>query len=72
MNNNFHFEILPSEQKRLLELVSRQDFIGSFYLAGGTALTLQIGHRQSIDFFTKSNFDNQDIINFVRKLGKFE
>ena len=74
MNKNLHFEVLPSEQKRLLELFSQRDFISSFYLAGGTALALLIGHRQSIDldFFTKINFDNQDIINFVRNLGKFE
>ena len=41
-------DILTEEQQRLLTLVKlfRQDY----YLAGGTAIALQIGHRRSIDF----------------------
>lgn len=38
------------DQKRL-ELLPKFQFLkGDFYLAGGTALALQIGHRVSIDF----------------------
>lgn len=33
-----------------MEKISGIDFIGDFYLAGGTALALLLGHRQSIDF----------------------
>lgn len=34
-----------------------------FYLAGGTALALQIGHRTSLDFdfYTKKKFDSRDL-----------
>ena len=51
--------------------------IEQFYLAGGTSLALQIGHRRSddLDFFTATPFDPQYLINdlapenvpFVRK-----
>lgn len=48
-NNNLHPEILSKEQKEILEklfFLKRYEF----YLAGGTALALQIGHRTSVDF----------------------
>ncbi len=44
----FHYEILDSTRKRLLPQIAE---VGSgFYLAGGTALALQLGHRDSVDF----------------------
>lgn len=43
-----HYEILSDEQKDLLPFVS--SFKSKFYLVGGTAIALQIGHRKSIDF----------------------
>ena len=41
-------EILSEQQKELLPYIAQ--FKRTFYLVGGTALALQIGHRQSIDF----------------------
>ncbi|MFN0035375.1 MAG: nucleotidyl transferase AbiEii/AbiGii toxin family protein [Saprospiraceae bacterium] len=43
-----HENILSEEQKALLPFV--QSFRKEFYLVGGTAIALQIGHRVSIDF----------------------
>ncbi len=43
-----HKEILNREQIELLPLI--RQFSGQFVLVGGTAIGLQIGHRQSIDF----------------------
>lgn len=43
-----HKEILNKNQIELLHLV--QKFKREFYLVGGTAIALHIGHRQSIDF----------------------
>jgi len=53
---NFHRETLTSETRELFKLVVRLPFISEFYLAGGTGLALQIGHRYSIDldFFSDS------------------
>ena len=43
-----HVEVLTSEQRELLGFIER--FSKSYYLVGGTAIALQIGHRKSIDF----------------------
>ena len=40
--------ILSPEQLEIIPLM--QDFKKEFYLVGGTAIALQIGHRKSIDF----------------------
>ncbi len=43
-------------------------FKNDFYLAGGTALALQLGHRISVDFdfFTSKQFDNEKLINLIK------
>ena len=43
-----HDEILNDAQRGLLPLMSR--FRREFYLVGGTAIALHIGHRRSVDF----------------------
>jgi len=43
-----HKEILDNNQLSLLDLV--KSFRREFYLVGGTAIALHIGHRRSIDF----------------------
>jgi hypothetical protein len=57
-------EILSSKQQELLPLL--QAFKREFYLVGGTAIALHIGHRRSIDFdlFKKGH------LNISRILGK--
>ncbi|MEK7526937.1 MAG: nucleotidyl transferase AbiEii/AbiGii toxin family protein [Patescibacteria group bacterium] len=56
-----HREILTKEQIALLPLV--KSFNKNFYLVGGTAVALHIGHRRSIDFdlFSYKSFKNSDI-----------
>lgn len=53
--------ILNSDQQQLLPFIKL--FSRDFYLVGGTALALQIGHRRSIDFdlFTDKDFDPMQI-----------
>lgn len=50
------FDVVPHEAKEALDLFSKQAWIGEsgWYLAGGTALALTVGHRKSVDldFFT--------------------
>lgn len=67
-------DIFPKNQQSLFELLSHQHWISSFYLAGGTSLALQIAHRQSVDFdfFTEADFNNREIIDTLRDLGRFE
>ena len=52
-----HPNILSKEQEELLPIV--QQFKREFYLVGGTAIALQMGHRRSIDFdlFKLSNLN---------------
>ena len=49
-----HLEILSKEQEKLLPLIN--DFSKTYYLVGGTAIALHLGHRRSIDYdlFTSS------------------
>ncbi len=56
-----HSEILTKEQVRLLPAVGR--FARNFYLVGGTAIALHLGHRRSIDFdlFSARPFANSRI-----------
>lgn len=44
---DWHLEILPREARKALDFLSTQKWLkGShWYLAGGTALALQVGHR---------------------------
>jgi Nucleotidyl transferase AbiEii toxin, Type IV TA system len=44
-----HYDILPDEQKALLLPLKPTRRLG-YTLYGGTAIAIQIGHRQSIDF----------------------
>ena len=44
----FHKEILNDKQIELLPLVD--EFKREYYLVGGTAIALYLGHRRSIDF----------------------
>ena len=44
----FHKEILSHKQTELLPLIS--EFKREYYLVGGTAIALYLGHRRSIDF----------------------
>jgi hypothetical protein len=49
-----HHEVLT---KRAAELFKSLSLFPGFYLAGGTALALQIGHRVSVDFDLFSDKD---------------
>lgn len=49
--------------------IQKAPLFDDFYLAGGTALSLQIGHRisEDIDLFTKSKMDKESILRFSKK-----
>lgn len=62
-----HLNILTSPQHELLPLIRR--FQRSFYLVGGTAISLHIGHRRSIDFdlFTGARLSKSRIRKVLRE-----
>ena len=65
-----HLEILNDKQKKILPWL--KEFSSSFGLVGGTALALQIGHRQSIDFdlFSNKPFNNLNLLGKILKHKK--
>ena len=46
---DFYEQVTTPACRQALNYLRQQPFIGGFYLAGGTALALQIGHRVSTD-----------------------
>ena len=65
---DLYLDILDSERKEILPILS--EFKGDFYLAGGTGLALQIGHRDSIDFdfFCKQSFSTEELTRQLRNI----
>jgi len=61
-----HYEILDDARRDLLPHLRR--FKDRFYLAGGTGLALQIGHRDSVDFdfFTHEDIDTVKLFDEIR------
>lgn len=53
--------VLSEKTKNVFHTIAHHDFLNPFYLSGGTALALQLNHRESedLDFFTKEKFDEQ-------------
>jgi len=46
----FHAEVLTERQVRVFDAIASIADAGGFYLAGGTAIALRVGHRRSEDF----------------------
>ncbi len=70
--DNLHWEILDKERQKILPLLS--NFKNEFYLAGGTALALHFGYRESIDFdfFSKNHFSTEVLFKKIKKVFKTE
>ena len=63
--------VLPKSTATVFHKIASLEFIKPFYLSGGTALALQLKHRQSedLDFFTHHDFDSAMLQSDVSKLG---
>lgn len=64
--------ILPNTLE-LLKQLSQQPEFAPMRLVDGTALALQLGHRQSVDldFFSTKPFNQDAIISIFRQIGKY-
>ena len=60
------YNVLDKKRREILPLL--KSFKKDFYLAGGTALALQIGHRDSVDFdfFSKKDINTKELFNKVK------
>lgn len=57
--------------KKIIEILpALKDFKNEFYLAGGTGLALQIGHRDSVDFdfFKKGDINTKELFEKIKKV----
>jgi len=64
-----HQETVTAATLDLIRKLQTDPEFDQFYLVGGTALSLQIGHRKSIDidFFTRSSFETKDLIEHLEE-----
>lgn len=65
----FHKATISDEQLDVLKSLSEiKNLTDKFYLAGGTALALRLGHRKSfdLDFFTFNKFDSDFFANLIK------
>ena len=73
MSVKYFRQTLPDKTAKLIEDLQNgpTDFLESFYLSGGTALSLQIGHRESedLDFFPAQPFDPLKLQEQISKFG---
>lgn len=62
------YDIIDEKRKNVLPLF--KSLKSDFYLAGGTALALQLGHRDSVDFdfFSEKDFDTKDLFEKLKEI----
>lgn len=68
---NLHFECLNDVQKQVLADLKRPAEERNFYLGGGTAIALWIGHRKSVDldWFTSNSFSPLQLAADLKEAG---
>lgn len=64
-------QTIEPKTKRILDKIVSSGISAQFYLAGGTALAIHLGHRMSIDldFFSRSDFSIEKIKKELSLLG---
>lgn len=67
-------EVVPADLPRHLDTLSQAGVLRPFYLAGGTAVALQLGHRVSddLDFFSPESFNPDTLVHRLSGLGRIE
>jgi predicted nucleotidyltransferase component of viral defense system len=62
-----HLETVKRETLVLLKSLMEDEYLNRFYLVGGTALALYLGHRLSIDLdlFTPDAIDTQELSDYL-------
>lgn len=69
-----NWEVIDENRYNLLKNVTSNISLNKYYLAGGTALALQTGIRESFDFdfFVRDEFNEEALIEELEKIGKLE
>ncbi len=68
--SGWHREVLPEGWAHAVDDLAARSVLEGFYLAGGTGLALQFGHRRSIDLdlFRETSFASTDVRDCLRDL----
>ena len=69
-----HKETVSNTTLELIEALQADNILQGFLLVGDTALSLQIGHRISIDidFFTQDDFDTRELLEYLEQTYSFQ
>lgn len=69
-----YWNVIDENRKNILKKVTDNIYINKYYMAGGTALALQTGTRESFDFdfFVQEEFDTKVLLNELEKLGNLK
>lgn len=73
-SENLNYKALPEQQVAILNELASKEWITSFYLAGGTSISLRLGHRKSydFDFFTQEQFDADTLLFELKQIGNIK
>lgn len=69
----WHREVINPETERALQNIRTLGILDRCYLAGGTGLALQFGHRRSrdLDFFAREGIDPEALIRKMKTVADF-
>jgi hypothetical protein len=69
----WHRKVIPAATETTLCALRDVKLVNRFYLAGGTGLALQFGHRLSLDldFFSPEHFDEDALLERIQALEGF-
>ena len=69
-----YWKIFDKDRYELLKKISEVVSIDNYYMIGGTALSLQLGLRESydFDFCVKNQFNNEILLDELKSIGKVE
>lgn len=69
-----YWNIIDKNRYMLLKDITENVTIANYYMAGGTALSLQLGLRESydFDFFVPEEFNNEMLLQELQILGQME
>ena len=70
---SWHGETITAATEETLIVLRNSTILGDAYLAGGTGLALQFGHRRSLDldFFVRELFDEDGLLQRIQVLPGF-
>lgn len=68
-----HEHAISAATRNVIDLLVVEDLLKDFYLAGGTALAIQAGHRLSedLDFFSPTGFSSDALGHSLGQIGDF-